>query len=118
MIGGLVEQRGGTGADEVAVVREHQPQPHAASVGRAGATRQSLREARAPAQAAQAIQPPSTNSTEPTAIQAAMPGSWVSWYISQPMMTVEGMVMTQAATISITTPRLTPLAGGHAGAGD
>ena len=39
---------------------------------------------------AQAIQPPSTNRTEPTAIQAAAPGRLVSWYISQPMMTVEG----------------------------
>ena len=57
---------------------------------------------------AQAIQPPSTNRTEPTAIQAAAPGSWVSRYISQPMMTVEGMVTTQAATIPITTRRLTP----------
>jgi hypothetical protein len=67
---------------------------------------------------AQAVGPPSTNRTEPTAIQAAASGSWVSWYISQPMMTVEGMVMTQAATISITTRRLTPWARGDTGADD
>jgi hypothetical protein len=57
---------------------------------------------------AQAIHPTSTNRTDPTEIQAAAPGSWVSWYITHPTTIVDGMVMTQEANIFSTTRRLTP----------
>src|SRR6478752_165897 len=54
---------------------------------------------------AHAIQPNSTNST---ATKADGPGSSVSSNITQPITTVDGMVTTQATTISPTTLRLTP----------
>jgi hypothetical protein len=57
---------------------------------------------------AQAIHPTSTNRTEPTEIQAAAPGSSVSWYVTHLTTIVDGMVMTQEANILTTTRRLTP----------
>src|SRR6478735_767428 len=72
-------------------------------------TSASTSEARIAFDIAQAIQPSRTNSTPPTAIQAAAPGNWVSSNMSHAITSVEGMVNTQATTISATTRTFTPL---------
>src|SRR6478735_3452966 len=77
---------------------------NSATVGISAATS----EARRALDIAHAIQPNRTNSTAVTATNADAPGSFVSSNITQPITTVEGMVTTQATTISPTTLRLTP----------
>jgi hypothetical protein len=67
---------------------------------------------------AQAIHPTSTNRTEPTEIQAAAPGSSVSWYITHLTTIVDRMVMIPGGQHLHHNPEIDALAGGDSGADD